>query len=259
MARVSGYGTPVVRRRASLAPRAPLGSPRDGGRHRVIRTTSRSIERLRAGDEDAFMTLVDALAALDAAASPACTCRPGRGRGGRAGRLARRAEGARRVRGTLVAAHLDLPDPHQHRQDAGTARGSQRPVRGAGGRRPRRARAGTRRRSSDPRSEWAGHWSSLPNDWRGLPEDRLEAAETRAVVAAAIAALPPMQAEVIRLRDVAGWTSEEVRNALDLTETNQRVLLHRARAKVRRALDELPRGGRMSTGATWPARTWWSS
>jgi RNA polymerase sigma-70 factor, ECF subfamily len=83
----------------------------------------------------------------------------------------------------------------------------------------------------------AGHWSSLPHDWRGLPQERLEAAETRAVVAAAIRSLPPMQAEVIRLRDVAGWSSEEVRNALDLTETNQRVLLHRARAKVRRALD----------------------
>ncbi len=72
----------------------------------------------------------------------------------------------------------------------------------------------------------------------GLPEDRLEAAETRALVAATIASLPPLQAEVIRLRDVAGWSADEVRNALDLTETNQRVLLHRARAKVRRALDE---------------------
>jgi RNA polymerase sigma-70 factor, ECF subfamily len=81
------------------------------------------------------------------------------------------------------------------------------------------------------------HWTTLPNDWRGLPQDRLEAAETRAVVAAAIEALPPMQAEVIRLRDIAGWSSDEVRNALDLTETNQRVLLHRARMKVRRALD----------------------
>ena len=63
------------------------------------------------------------------------------------------------------------------------------------------------------------------------------ASETLAAVRAAIAALPPMQAEVIRLRDVLGWTSEEVRNALGLTETNQRVLLHRARAKVRRALE----------------------
>ena len=57
------------------------------------------------------------------------------------------------------------------------------------------------------------------------------------VIGRAIAALPPMQAEVIRLRDALGWTSEEVRNALDLTETNQRVLLHRARAKVRGALE----------------------
>ena len=44
--------------------------------------------------------------------------------------------------------------------------------------------------------------------------------------------------EVIRLRDVLGWTSEEVRNALDLSETNQRVLLHRARSRVRRELHE---------------------
>jgi RNA polymerase sigma-70 factor (ECF subfamily) len=53
----------------------------------------------------------------------------------------------------------------------------------------------------------------------------------------AIDALPPLQAEVIRMRDVLGWTSEEVRNALDLSETNQRVLLHRARSRVRREVD----------------------
>jgi RNA polymerase sigma-70 factor (ECF subfamily) len=84
---------------------------------------------------------------------------------------------------------------------------------------------------------FAGHWSTLPFDWRGIPEDRLEAAETLAVIRSTLAALPPMQAEVLRLRDVLGWSSEEIRNALDLTETNQRVLLHRARAKVRAALD----------------------
>ena len=89
-----------------------------------------------------------------------------------------------------------------------------------------------------PFSDHPGTWSSLPNDWRGIPEERLLSSETRAVVASAIAELPPLQAAVIRLRDVAGWSSEEVRNALDITETNQRVLLHRARAKVRRALDE---------------------
>jgi RNA polymerase sigma-70 factor, ECF subfamily len=82
-----------------------------------------------------------------------------------------------------------------------------------------------------------GRWSTLPDDWRGIPEDRLVGRETLSVIARAIETLPPMQAEVIRLRDVLGWTAEEVRNALDLTETNQRVLLHRARARVRGALE----------------------
>jgi RNA polymerase sigma-70 factor (ECF subfamily) len=89
-----------------------------------------------------------------------------------------------------------------------------------------------------PSGDAAGSWSTLPFDWRGMPEERAEATETLHVVAGAIAMLPPMQAEVIRLRDVLGWSSDEVRNALDISETNQRVLLHRARAKVRRALEE---------------------
>jgi RNA polymerase sigma-70 factor, ECF subfamily len=83
-----------------------------------------------------------------------------------------------------------------------------------------------------------GAWTSLPFDWRGLPEDRVEGHETLTVIGRAIESLPPMQAEVIRLRDVLGWSSEEVRNALDLTDTNQRVLLHRARAKVRATVEE---------------------
>jgi RNA polymerase sigma-70 factor, ECF subfamily len=83
-----------------------------------------------------------------------------------------------------------------------------------------------------------GAWSTLPDDWTGIPEDRLLGRETLAVIGRAIDRLPPMQAEVIRLRDALGWTSEEVRNALDLTETNQRVLLHRARAKVRSVLED---------------------
>ncbi len=82
---------------------------------------------------------------------------------------------------------------------------------------------------------YPGHWSSPPRD---LPEERLLAAETREQIAAAIDALPATQAAVIRLRDVDGWSSEEVRNALDLSDVNQRVLLHRARAKVRQALED---------------------
>jgi len=89
----------------------------------------------------------------------------------------------------------------------------------------------------DPPEGPRGRWSTLPEDWSDVPEERLLGHETLDVVGRAIAGLPPMQAEVIRLRDALGWTSEEVRNALDLTETNQRVLLHRARAKVRGALE----------------------
>ena len=64
------------------------------------------------------------------------------------------------------------------------------------------------------------------------------AKETRELVAEAIERLPPNQRAVISLRDVEGWSSEETRNALGVSETNQRVLLHRARSKVRQALED---------------------
>lgn len=91
-------------------------------------------------------------------------------------------------------------------------------------------------RGADDR--WPDHWSTFPNDWHSMPEERLLAGETIRIVGEAIDGLPSVQAEVIRLRDVLGWTSEDVRNVLDLSETNQRVLLHRARSRVRRAVDE---------------------
>jgi len=72
----------------------------------------------------------------------------------------------------------------------------------------------------------------------GGREDRLLGEETLLMIAGAIERLPPTQRAVIALRDVQGWSAEEVRNALELSETNQRVLLHRARAKVRAALEE---------------------
>jgi RNA polymerase sigma-70 factor (ECF subfamily) len=81
-------------------------------------------------------------------------------------------------------------------------------------------------------------WAAPPADWRGLPEERLLAGETLARVAAAIEALPPAQREVIRLRDVEGWSAPEVAEALEISDGNQRVLLHRARAKVRAALED---------------------
>ena len=83
---------------------------------------------------------------------------------------------------------------------------------------------------------WPGHWASRPAPW-DVPEEQLLGKETRVRIAAAIEALPPTQRAVISLRDVEGWSAEEVGEALGVTETNQRVLLHRARAKVRRALE----------------------
>jgi RNA polymerase sigma-70 factor (ECF subfamily) len=85
-------------------------------------------------------------------------------------------------------------------------------------------------------SRWPGHWAAPPRAWG--PEERLLAGETLAVVEDAIAALPPSQALVITMRDVEGFSAEEARNALGISETNQRVLLHRARSKVRQALED---------------------
>ncbi len=79
-----------------------------------------------------------------------------------------------------------------------------------------------------------GAWATPP---RGVPEERLLAGETRARVEQAISALPPNQRAVITLRDVEGLSAEEACNVLGLSETNQRVLLHRARAKIRTALE----------------------
>ena len=85
--------------------------------------------------------------------------------------------------------------------------------------------------------ELRGAWASPPAEWQE-PERRLANDEARQVLLEAIADLPPRQRDVIVLRDVQGYSAEEARNALDLSETNQRVLLHRARSKVRAALEE---------------------
>jgi len=82
-----------------------------------------------------------------------------------------------------------------------------------------------------------GHWAVMPTRWP-TPEEGLLAGETRDVIAAAIAELPVAQRTVIALRDVEGWSSEEVREALDLSAGNQRILLHRARSRVRSAIED---------------------
>jgi RNA polymerase sigma-70 factor (ECF subfamily) len=89
-----------------------------------------------------------------------------------------------------------------------------------------------------PDHPFAGYWSSPPNRFFELPEERLLASETAELIEGAINALPARQQQVIRLRDVEGWDAEEVCDSLGLSAANQRVLLHRARAAVRAAMEE---------------------
>ena len=82
-----------------------------------------------------------------------------------------------------------------------------------------------------------GHWRAYPGDWARLPEDALADRETLGIVLSAIEQLPDAQRTVIAMRDIQGCSSDEVCAALDVSEGNQRVLLHRARSKVRGALE----------------------
>lgn len=84
--------------------------------------------------------------------------------------------------------------------------------------------------------EHAGGWRVPPQPWP-TPEGNLLSKETRAVIDACLAALPARQRAVLELRDVHGYDAAEVCDLLDVTLGNQRVLLHRARAAVRGALE----------------------
>ncbi len=81
-------------------------------------------------------------------------------------------------------------------------------------------------------------WASPPRNWDGLPEEHLLSRETAERIGAAIQALPPAQRAVITLRDVEGRSAEDVCELLGVSDGNQRVLLHRARGKVRQALED---------------------
>src|SRR5919108_6454359 len=85
--------------------------------------------------------------------------------------------------------------------------------------------------------QWPGHWASPPRSLDTVPEDRLLAREARGRIAEALETLPDSQRIVVTLRDVAGWDSDEVCDALGVSEGNQRVLLHSGRAKLRAALE----------------------
>jgi RNA polymerase sigma-70 factor, ECF subfamily len=89
--------------------------------------------------------------------------------------------------------------------------------------------------------EGSGHpggWLTAPQSWEHAPEARLASREMRERILAAIAALPVNQRSVIRLRDVEGYPANEVSAILGISDVNQRVLLHRARSRVRQALED---------------------
>jgi len=86
------------------------------------------------------------------------------------------------------------------------------------------------------RADQPGAWARPPVEW-GAPEERLASDAARDAMLKAISELPPRQREVLTLRDIQGYSAAETCNALELSETNQRVLLHRARSKVRAALE----------------------
>jgi len=91
-------------------------------------------------------------------------------------------------------------------------------------------------------SHWPGHWSAPPVAWA---EEQLLRREAVQAAQRAMEALPAGQRAVITLRDVDGCESAEVCEMLGISDANQRVLLHRARAKVRAALEQ-----HFQTGAT---------
>jgi RNA polymerase sigma-70 factor, ECF subfamily len=90
----------------------------------------------------------------------------------------------------------------------------------------------------DPsRFDATGHWASPPERWVEEADDRLDAAKLADRLRSAIGELPGRQREVVTLRDVEGLSSAEVCSVLEISESNQRVLLHRGRSRLRQVLE----------------------
>lgn len=91
---------------------------------------------------------------------------------------------------------------------------------------------------SDDHHRAAHHWSSPPRSWGDDPEATFLSGEAHGYIRRVIEALPPLQRAVITLRDIEGWATGEISALLGISEVNQRVLLHRARSRVRNALEQ---------------------
>jgi RNA polymerase sigma-70 factor (ECF subfamily) len=108
--------------------------------------------------------------------------------------------------------------------------------------------AGTRERRSvaiedmgpvvdQSRFDLSGGWTSPPEAWIEQIDDRVAAAKMVGRLRLAIEDLPPRQREVVTLRDIEGLSSDDVCGVLEISDANQRVLLHRGRSKLRQILE----------------------
>ena len=97
--------------------------------------------------------------------------------------------------------------------------------------------ADTERAVDASRFDENGQWSAPPSPWAEQVDDRLTADKLKDAIRAALGHLPALQREVVALRDVDGLSTREVCEVLDITEGNQRVLLHRGRSRLRQALE----------------------
>ena len=133
------------------------------------------------------------------------------------------------LRGPIIAQDLDLPDSRQSGSDARRTRQPGFTVPWTGGTSPLLA---------------LPIWAQPSPDPDPSPEQALLTKELRGRLATVIDTLPPNMKIVLWLRDVEGWSSDDVCNALAIQETNQRVLLHRARSRAREALEPYLEGAR---------------
>lgn len=85
---------------------------------------------------------------------------------------------------------------------------------------------------------WSGMWTTLVDDWEQIPDAQLLMGEARDQIRSAVEDLPANYATVFTLRDIEGWDGGEVSAFLGISPENQRVLLHRARTRIRAALEE---------------------
>jgi RNA polymerase sigma-70 factor (ECF subfamily) len=87
------------------------------------------------------------------------------------------------------------------------------------------------------RFDASGAWMSPPQHWIEDSDDRMLAEALTDRIQTSLGELPARQREVVMLRDVDGMSGQEVCEVLDISEANQRVLLHRGRSRLRQALE----------------------